>query len=512
MPPNQQNDCRKNVDNTTHKSFSYLKVISLDIFCFIVCFTFGFSDISLNQIVQDKICLNDLHLSRDVCHNIQDQKDYLPQAIDIYTHVTRWKSYVNFIGYFPGILVTIFLGKWLDRYPNMMKYVLAAQPLGNLVCCLIVLHQLFYFKIDYMILLVSNVPKVLNGGIAAFLCCVFSIVTTTSPSSHRMIRFGMIEFSIQGGVLAGTLLGGPVLALKPWFGIGLQNYAGVFVLTSIINLVAIIWGLILIDTGKPFKSQINETTGRVVINQNSTEEPSTNRKKWTQMFRELFDTSNVIEMLRTCAKKRPQHKHLHLRLYFLSIGIYIFCVLGETTVAYQFAQLVYRWSAVYYSTARAIALILPTFMGIFWPYILQKWFHLGDAACGILGVVSAMLSFIIKGGILKPYAFFLSSVIGAFASVFLPCLRSMISKSVNSDEIGQVFTLLGCIEATTPMLDGFYYSFIFSNTANVYPGMVYHATIGIFLIPYLSILWIDLDMRREKRLQLEKQGEDIISG
>lgn len=147
MSSNQRDDCQTDVENITNKSFNYLKVISLDIFCFIVCFNFGFSDISLNQIVQDKICLNNLRLPPDICHNIQDRKDYLTQAIDIYTHVTRWKSYVNFIGHFPGILVTIFLGKWLDRYPNMMKYVLVAQPLGNLVCCLIVLHQLFYFKI-----------------------------------------------------------------------------------------------------------------------------------------------------------------------------------------------------------------------------------------------------------------------------------------------------------------------------------------------------------------------------
>lgn len=264
-------------------------------------------------------------------------------------------------------------------------------------------------------------------------------------------------------------------------------------------------GLVLIDTGKSESTAINESTGHIVISSNEAGQRPIDRKSWRQMLRELFNTSNVIEMLKTCGKKRPQHKHLHLRLYFISIGVYIFCVLGETTVAYQFAQLVYHWSAVYYSTARAIALILPTFMGIFWPYILQKWFHLGDAACGILGVSSAMFSFIIKGGILELYAFFLSSVIGAFASIFLPCLRSMISKSVNSDEIGQVFTLLGCIEATTPMLDGFYYSFIFSNTAGIYPGMVYHATIGIFLIPYLSILWIDLDRRHEEKLQLKKK-------
>lgn len=218
---------------------------------------------------------------------------------------------------------------------------------------------------------------------------------------------------------------------------------------------------------------------------------------------EIFDTSNVVEMLKTCFKKRSYHKHLYIWASLASMTIYIFCVLGESTIAYQFAQLAYHWNAVHYSTARSVSLILPTFMGLILPYILQKCLHWEDASCGILGILSAMFSFIIKGGILESYIFFLSSVIAAFSSVFSPCLRSMISKSADPHEIGQVFTLLGCLEAATPIVNGFYFSLVFTNTASVYPGFVYHATIGVLMIPYLAILWMGLDMKRQKKLELE---------
>lgn len=148
MSPNQHSDPPSSVNEApTCPSFSYLKVINLDIFVFLLCFGFSFTEISLNQIVQDKICLNDLKLSTDVCSNIQDREDYLTQAIDILGKATLWKSYSSLIDCIPSILVTLFIGKWLDKNPKMMKYVLAAGPFAFFLGALIVLHQLYYFKI-----------------------------------------------------------------------------------------------------------------------------------------------------------------------------------------------------------------------------------------------------------------------------------------------------------------------------------------------------------------------------
>ncbi|XP_074600475.1 putative peptidoglycan muropeptide transporter SLC46 [Brevipalpus obovatus] len=512
MSPNQHSDPPSSVNEApTSASFSYLKVINLDVFCFLICFVLGFTDISLNQVVQDKICLNDFKLSSKVCSNIQDRKDYLTQAIDIYGQVTLWKSYSSLIDCIPSILVTLFIGKWLDRYPKMMKYVLAAGPFAFFLGNLIVLYQLYYFQIDYMILLLYNIPRMLSGGIAAFLGCVFSLVTKTSPPSHRMIRFGMIDFAISAGILAGMLSGGLVLNLKPWFGHELQNYTGVFLISCVINLFSTFWVLVLINTEESYGGQIDKKSQQNDQNQNQIQGPPTNRKGVGKMFLEIFDTSNVIDMLKTCIKRRSYHKHLYIWASLVSMTIYIFCYLGESTIAYQFAQLAYHWNAVYYSTARAVSLVLPAFMGLILPYILQKCLHWEDAACGILGILSAMFSFIIKGGILKPYVFFLSGIIAAFSSVFAPCVRSMISKSAEPDEVGQIFTLLGCLEAATPIVNGFYYSTVFTATASVYPGFVYHVTVGVLMIPYLTILWMDLDMRRQKKLELKAKRVKAIS-
>ncbi|XP_074603934.1 putative peptidoglycan muropeptide transporter SLC46 [Brevipalpus obovatus] len=504
MSSDQQPDRRMSSEKSTDTSFSYRKVISLDIFCFLICFSIGFSDVSLNQIVQDKICLNNLKLPSDVCRNIQDHKDYVPQAIHIYGEVTLWKSYLGFINCFPGILIILFLGKWLDLKPRIRKYLLAIGSFGSFLGSLIVLHQLYCFEI---VEIQTGVPKILYG--AVFFACVFSLIASTSPPSHRMIRFGMIEFCFHGGNLSGILLGGLFLALDPWFGFGLQNHTGIFVVSGLINLIAAIWALVFIDAGESHTlvtSQIEEeSTGK-----HEPQESHDKDRNLKQTLYEFFDIQNVIDMLRTCVKRRSNRMHLHLWLCFLAIVIFIFCFFGEATIAYQFTQLVYHWSSIYYSKASVLASMVPTVMGPIWAYTLKEWFHLTDTSCGMIGIVSAMLSFLVKGSILSPYAFYLSSIIGSFSSTFIPSIRSIISKSIDLNETGKVFTSLQCLETTAAMVNGFFYSLIFKSTADSSPGFVYLTIACIYMIPFLAVLWIDIDVRHEKKLKLKKKEE--ISG
>lgn len=60
-----------------------------------------------------------------------------------------------------------------------------------------------------------------------------------------------------------------------------------------------------------------------------------------------------------------------------------------------------------------------------------------------------------------------------FTNISFISMRSIISKSVPSDELGAVNSILGCVEAFLLLVWGPIYSKVYATTLNVFPGAFY---------------------------------------
>lgn len=210
---------------------NYLKAMKIDVFCFLFSLAVGVSSNTVILIVQDKICRNDHGLSWSVCGDIQQEGgSHYSETIDIYKQVTQWQGYSVLVCGMPGIIVTLFAGRWLDKYPMYMKYALASPAIGSFIGSLLLIYQLLNFKMGkelrrelrhlegpfssqtpntyimttfsgYMSMLYTFLPYSLMGGTALYLCAVFAYVSRLTPPRYRMIRFGMVEFALTIGKL-----------------------------------------------------------------------------------------------------------------------------------------------------------------------------------------------------------------------------------------------------------------------------------------------------------------------
>lgn len=97
------------------------------------------------QLVQDKICLDSENLSDETCMNIQKNTVFLRQQNEIYIKSNTYDAFEVFLTHFPSVLITLFLGKWMDRRPECIKYVLAAPALGLVIRAVLAIYQCFYF-------------------------------------------------------------------------------------------------------------------------------------------------------------------------------------------------------------------------------------------------------------------------------------------------------------------------------------------------------------------------------
>lgn len=95
-----------------------------------VSFGRNFVSIPTIQLVQDKYCMNNLHLPSKICYNIQRNNEFYEQNIKIYQAATSFVGAQTLIFSLPGVLPSIFLGKWLDKHPTHLKYVFTFPLIG----------------------------------------------------------------------------------------------------------------------------------------------------------------------------------------------------------------------------------------------------------------------------------------------------------------------------------------------------------------------------------------------
>ena len=92
--------------------------------------------------------------------------------------------------------------------------------------------------------------------------------------------------------------------------------------------------------------------------------------------------------------------------------------------------------------------------------------------------------------------------------------RSMISKNVEADEIGRVFSIVGTFQALLPFMSGPTFNFLYQSTVKSFPSAWVYLVIGIRCFNFLVLLIVNIGMRRatkrkakEQRLQNNEEKE-----
>lgn len=225
-------------------------------------------------------------------------------------------------------------------------------------------------------------------------------------------------------------------------------------------------------------------------------------------FSSLFDPSNITSMWQTCFKKRSDGNHHRVRNLIVCIVLTMIGSLGEATITFQFVQKVYHWNAEYYSNVKSLTALMPAIGGILTPFILVHYLEMRDTTMAIIGSSAVIFSSAIKGGIMEPFAYFLGEGIGIFGILLNLSMRSVISRMVRPDEVGQIFTILSCFHSMAPIISAAFYTAIFNRTIEFYPGFVYHVVAVMKFYPLFVAIWLDLQARKSDGEQKVKNEED----
>ena len=76
-------------------------------------------------------------------------------------------------------------------------------------------------------------------------------------------------------------------------------------------------------------------------------------------------------------------------------------------------------------------------------------------------------------------------------------IRSYLSKIIAKDELGKIFSLISAIDGSIPLLGSVFFTTIFTQTLDNFPGAVFDASAGLLLIPLFMLIFIDIFCRRK---------------
>ncbi|XP_015795143.1 uncharacterized protein LOC107371541 [Tetranychus urticae] len=490
--------------------------LKVDVYYLLCMLPFALPMVTFTQFAQDKYCLNEHKLGWEICKDLAElsDPDYEESKNSVLQSVTTLKNYQIITTTAPGILYPLFLGYWIDTYPNHLYGLLVIAPIGGFVANLICCYNCIRFDLAPTTILYSYVLEGLLGGLTVPMTGCYTIITRTTPSHLRSLRFAVMEFFISLSPSIATVAGGKLLTLDPWIPNQYRNYVAVFGLTSFFWGLASIWALIFLrDAGKQSieRSPSDDLETNPGINRQaemrlsirSLERPnirvnSTKSKKdgLLSILADIFNPKSVTTMMKTCCRKRDNYGRAQIWHLIAMMTVVLISMKGEDSIGYQFTQKVLNWSADEYSDRYAFLSLAPPFGTTLATLILVPTLKLSDTVFGIIGSLSLVISLTLKGALLTSLGYYLAFATCIFSGLASISIRSILSRIIAPNEVGQLYCILSCIEGAGPMISSIFHSAIFKPTLAILPGMAWHADAIIMLYPLAVYIWFDITRSR----------------
>ncbi|KAI1294578.1 Proton-coupled folate transporter [Halotydeus destructor] len=439
--------------------FKFLKLLTVEPYLFLITFSFLIKHATLQQFVQDKICLIDLGKNDDLCYHVTSSEaaSHRRVANTILKKTAEYEMVLAILRTLPGIALNILAGPWTDRVKGARKTLMMVAATGQALDAIMGLLNVYHERTwGTPLLLLTILPSSLLGGMTTVQTAVMGYASLTTPKKYLSLRFVILEIILNAATPLTSFIGGQVLASESLIPDEIRNFATIYLLCLLTSLSALLWVVFFIDDSD--QAHVKEVT-------NGTAFQSSNRDTATRML----DMNNIKDMFRVCTKRREHLEHIQLWLLLLSNGICMLSVVGTASVMFLFSQR----------------------MGIGIP-VMVKIFKFSDSALSVVGVSSIGLCFVTLGTFLKPAMFFVSFALGSLGGGCLVGIKALISKLIDETETGSVFAILAIFQSILNMVATSLYTFIYIKTIDNYPGSVIQFAGAINLIPLISIIWIDL--------------------
>ncbi|KAK3750027.1 hypothetical protein QZH41_008667 [Actinostola sp. cb2023] len=120
--------------------------------------------------------------------------------------------------------------------------------------------------------------------------------------------------------------------------------------------------------------------------------------------------------------------------------------------------------------------------------LMTQVFKLTDFIIAVIGLAIACVMFVFFGFSTHKWMMFFGAIFALGGGLPVPCMRSIMSKCVESNEQGTMFAAVASLEVLFTLLASLIFNTLYSKTVSWLPGFAFFLMAGILLIPVIILL------------------------
>ena len=464
-------------------------------YVFFMVLSYSVCSIPVEQLQQDKICLQQLNQSIDYCL-LASKSEATSIKLSILSQSNMLTLYSTTMETITGIVWCLLTGAICDKHRSLRKIFMVLAPFSLLVGNMLkFINVIFYNQLGVHTLMASYALPHLIGSLYAGLTISFSYIATNSTESNRSLKFFAFEASYVAALAIGSLLSGQILGRSSWInGSEIRNYSGTFLIGSISAMCSMSWisfGVHGIEESKNIDIKLDDNE-----NNNETEEKS--KLKYFDILKEMFNVKEIYHSFKYALSKHSKARRNQILVLMVVIILIQLEQIGMYRVMISYTQRMYRWNYEMYSFVSTVASLTGPLISVIALTIFTKVFKLIDIETAMIGMVSLLVATTSIGSILSPFGFYFKIIFGSLSNMLNSSIRSKMSKVIDQNESTKIFAALTVMEVICPFIAAVIYTNTFNATILTYPSLIFQISAMTLFIPFILLIYIEFKYERKE--------------
>ncbi|XP_069682462.1 proton-coupled folate transporter-like [Periplaneta americana] len=403
------------------------------------------------DLVYEKVCITTFNST--VCHKLNDS-DYSANLDTVQKDSSMWILSSTVSLALPSIISANFLGSWGDSFGRKLPLIMPS--IGGILSSFVYIWiSLYNLSGPVWPIVIASALSGVFGGFVSCIMAVTSYISNVSSQRNRTARVSLLEaMSFLGGTI-GPFAGGGLLSIS--------NHATVFGFICGCHVLLIVYVLL-------FVPQVMGTG------------TNTDNNSYCSF-------THVKDSITTCFKKRDGLKRAHIICFLASSLLIMTTTAGEMDVAYLFAKDdPLKWTYQTYSYYSGVKFALGSLTLILATPVV-KYIKIPDHIICLIGIISKAAGFVLLGYSTTTTLMFLAPLLSMFSSFCIPAIRSLLSKHVETWELGKMYAFVASVENICTLLGSVIFNSLYPIMRDYERGLIFYFAATLQIIPLIIMWW-----------------------
>lgn len=490
--PNDNEDIRwLREQRLHHKSLSWIEKPTVAKLCFTLLIWF----ISFGVSISSKIIL----LLEIICnyatdkYGIESCHDSLVQEL-----TSSLQLKLIFVTGFTAALVCGKLGEYSDIFGRKKVFIFmgTSSLIGRLIS-LYLYKPTTEFHTSWFILM--TIIDNLGGGMIGMLSVANSYITDIVDPHDRIISLGFSNGSMYAGMGLGPLIGGLLVYSTK------NNFITLYV-DAFLSFTFLVLVIFLIKESRSKKLRSRSQSFHMQRKESFVSQMSQHENKFKKYvpFWRVYEVFSPLKILWL-----PKHKTLGLRprinvIFLVIIESFLMCAsISYVNPLLLYTTFKFNWNSEMISYYISLSGIFKTstlyIISPIFQHIIRKFLNIEvksldriDFLTILVGGIFELISPLMIISAEESIIIYLTTLFGSLAAIAIPSLQGSIIKYMKENKAGEVFGALGLIKNIIVMLGPSGFLFIYSNSVNKLPTLVFYVAILFILVGISFTLFLQI--------------------